>query len=153
RTRRAVREAERLHPPTPFVFREAREDFTLLSRSGAFAVKRGELLWGVLEIAQRDPACFADPDRYDPDRFADPANAAMLAWPDGPPAPAPAPGTEGYGGGAGGVFGRAAGGAPIVDRVCAARDESQVIVQMLLSRLLPRYRWVLTEIPDWGKRL
>src|SRR5262249_9622446 len=50
RTRNAVREAQRLHPPTPIVFREAQEDFTLVSRTGAYAVKRGELLWGVVEI-------------------------------------------------------------------------------------------------------
>ncbi len=131
KTRDAVREAIRLHPPAPIMFREAREDFTLLSRSGAFTVRKGELLWGVIEVAQRDPVCFAEPEEYRPERFADPAVAAMITWADGPPAPTPAPD----------------------NRQCVARDEAQLILQVLLTRLLPRYRWVLTEEPEWGKPL
>jgi cytochrome P450 len=131
RTRHAVQEAVRLHQPAPIIFREAREDFTLASSTGAYAVKRGELIWGVIELANRDPQLFTNPEVYDPSRFEDPATQGKLVWADGPPAPTPAEN----------------------NRQCAGRDESALFLQLLLTRLLPRYRWALTSRPAWGADL
>ena len=60
-----VREAERMRPPVLVIGRLTMEPYEI----DGFQVKKG---WQTLispAAAQRDPALFADPDRYDPTRF------------------------------------------------------------------------------------
>lgn len=65
----AVEELARFDFPTKFVTRYALEPFTL----GGRRIARGDLIFGALGAANRDPAVFADPDRLDVTRAPGPA--------------------------------------------------------------------------------
>lgn len=61
-----VKESLRLYPPATGVFtRRAVEDVTI----GGWTVPRGALVNVWSFVTQRDPRWFADPERFDPDRF------------------------------------------------------------------------------------
>jgi cytochrome P450 len=65
-TEMVIREALRLYPPAPGLAREPIEDVTI----GGYDVLRGSLVSANTYAIQRDGRFFADPERYDPDRFA-----------------------------------------------------------------------------------
>jgi sterol 14-demethylase len=62
---RAVQESERLHPPLAMLMRTALRDFTF----GDYVVPAGWLVMVSPAVTHRLPEVFADPERYDPDRF------------------------------------------------------------------------------------
>ena len=65
-TEMVIREALRLYPPAPGLAREPIQDVTI----GGYSVPKGSLISANTYAIQRDSRFFADPDRYDPDRFA-----------------------------------------------------------------------------------
>jgi cytochrome P450 len=71
--RRIVSEAMRLYPPAWTVARRALEDVPV----GAHLVRRGETVVMSQWVIHRDPRLFAEPLRFDPDRFL-PARRAAL---------------------------------------------------------------------------
>jgi len=64
--RRCVTEAERMHPPTTVLLRDAEEDF----HYGGYRIARGSRVMISPAASHRLPGTFTDPDRYDPDRFS-----------------------------------------------------------------------------------
>ena len=65
--RRVFDEALRLHPTVPGYYRAARED-TLLA--GVLPMRKGDWVLALTMSLHRDPHWGADPDAFDPDRFA-----------------------------------------------------------------------------------
>jgi sterol 14-demethylase len=63
--RRCVTEAERLHPPTTVLLRDADEDFVY----NGYQIPRGSRLMISPAASHRLPGVFSQPDSYDPDRF------------------------------------------------------------------------------------
>lgn len=61
-----MQEALRLYPPVWWLPRIAQRDDTL----GGYAIPRGTMVAPVLYTAQRHPAVWSDPDRFDPQRFS-----------------------------------------------------------------------------------
>ena len=74
---RAVSESLRLEPAAARVDRYATQDTLLAGQP----IKAGDLVIASLAAANRDPAAFPDPDRYDPDRPATPHHLAFAAGP------------------------------------------------------------------------
>ncbi len=68
RLERAIREAERLHPPLIILSRKVLKDFDYKGR----VIRRGGVAMVSPAAAHRLPEVFADPDTYDPDRFLGP---------------------------------------------------------------------------------
>jgi sterol 14-demethylase len=64
----AVKEALRLHPPLIWLPRTALVDFEYKD----FVVPKGTIVAMSIALSNLDPDCFADPLRFDPDRFAEP---------------------------------------------------------------------------------
>jgi len=64
----AVKEALRLHPPLIWLPRTALIDFAYKD----WIVPKGAIVAISTALSNLDPSCFADPERYDPDRFAPP---------------------------------------------------------------------------------
>ncbi|HVN40393.1 MAG TPA: cytochrome P450 [Myxococcota bacterium] len=64
----AVKEALRLHPPLIWLPRTALVDFEYED----FVVPKGTIVAMSTALSNLDPACFAEPERFDPDRFAAP---------------------------------------------------------------------------------
>jgi sterol 14-demethylase len=64
----AVKEALRLHPPLIWLPRTALVDFAY----GDQVVPRGSIVAVAPALSNLDPDCFAEPARFDPDRFAPP---------------------------------------------------------------------------------
>jgi sterol 14-demethylase len=64
----AVKEALRLHPPLIWLPRTALVDFEYRD----FVVPKGTIVAMSTALSNLDPECFADPLRFDPDRFAEP---------------------------------------------------------------------------------
>ncbi|MFG1607888.1 cytochrome P450 [Actinoplanes sp. NPDC049265] len=64
-TRRVVKEALRLYPPTSFLSRTCREDAEL----GGYHIPAGSTIVYSLYAQHRDPRLFTDPDTFDPDRW------------------------------------------------------------------------------------
>lgn len=73
----AVEESLRFDSSVPFVFRLAAEDLSL----GGRAIEEGQMLLLGLSAANRDPAVFPDPDRFDIHR---PPSRRHLAFGQGP---------------------------------------------------------------------
>jgi cytochrome P450 len=77
---RTVRETMRLHPAGVLGPREATSDIVVDGRR----IARGTLVLWSAHLAGRDPGCWDDPLRFDPDRFVDPTpeqrEMANLAW-------------------------------------------------------------------------
>ena len=68
RLENAVKEALRLHPPLIWLPRTALVDFAY----GDYVVPKGSIVAVSLSLSNTDPDCFAEPERFDPDRFAPP---------------------------------------------------------------------------------
>jgi sterol 14-demethylase len=68
RLERCIKEAERLHPPLVMLMRKALEDF----KFDGHVVPAGDLVMVSPGVSHRIPEIFADPSRYDPDRFVPP---------------------------------------------------------------------------------
>jgi len=64
----AVKEALRLHPPLIWLPRTALVDFAYKD----WVVPKGTIVAMSSALSHEDPACFAEPRRFDPDRFAPP---------------------------------------------------------------------------------
>ena len=62
----AVKEALRLHPPLIWLPRTALVDFAYKD----WLVPKGSIVAVSIALSNLDPKCFAEPERYDPDRFA-----------------------------------------------------------------------------------
>jgi sterol 14-demethylase len=65
---RALKEAERLHPPLVMLMRAVLREFDY----AGYAVPAGSLAMVSPAVSHRIPEVFGEPDRYDPDRFAPP---------------------------------------------------------------------------------
>jgi cytochrome P450 len=65
-TEMVIREAMRLYPPAPAVAREPIEDVRL----GGYDVPKGSLVTVSVYALHHDERFFADPERFDPERFA-----------------------------------------------------------------------------------
>lgn len=66
----AIEEAFRYDGPVQFTHRIAREDIALGATLGGKTIKKGDLVFTFLAAANRDPAVFPDPDRFDVTRAA-----------------------------------------------------------------------------------
>ncbi|HXZ84310.1 MAG TPA: cytochrome P450, partial [Myxococcota bacterium] len=74
----AIKEALRLHPPLILLMRKVMFDFHYKE----WAVPAGKLVAVSPAISNRMPECFPDPDRYDPERYAEgrEEDARLFAW-------------------------------------------------------------------------
>jgi sterol 14-demethylase len=73
---RAVMEAERMHPPLVVLMRGIERDFAYRGLVG----RAGDLALVSPAVSHRIPEVFADPHRYDPDRFAPPREEHKTAY-------------------------------------------------------------------------
>jgi cytochrome P450 len=64
-TKQVVQEAMRLYPPAPVIAREAQRDIRL----GDQTIKAGTVVYVPVYAVHRHVAIWADPDRFDPERF------------------------------------------------------------------------------------
>ena len=64
-TERVIKESMRLYPPVYTIGRQLMEDFEL----GGFTLNKGDTLLFVQWVTQRSAGCFAEPLRFDPDRW------------------------------------------------------------------------------------
>lgn len=62
-----VKETMRLYPPAWVVSREPQQDVTL----GSHALKKGAVIFVSPYVQHRDPRYFPEPERFDPERFAE----------------------------------------------------------------------------------
>lgn len=125
--RNLIRETLRLHQPAGLIYGKTREDLVIEAKSGSYAVKKGEVLRGAIGCVHRDPDTFENPERFDPDRFNDPAVVDGLLW----------------------SAGRESCPVQATDRTCAGRDVAYLIQHMLLFKVLLGHRWALKEKPVW----
>ncbi|MFT3809761.1 MAG: cytochrome P450 [Micropepsaceae bacterium] len=74
-----LREALRLYPTAPAFAVQARHDTVF---AGKYEMKRGAILLALLPALHRDPKVWADPEKFDPERFAPAARASIPehAW-------------------------------------------------------------------------
>jgi cytochrome P450 / NADPH-cytochrome P450 reductase len=75
--RRTLSEALRLWPTVPIVTRAAKADTTL---GGRWAAPKGQMFGLLLRSVHTDPTIWADPLRFDPDRFLPDAVKARPSW-------------------------------------------------------------------------
>jgi sterol 14-demethylase len=68
RLERCIKEAERMHPPLIMLMRKVLEGFEFAGH----LIPAGDLVLVSPAVSHRIPQIFADPERYDPDRFAPP---------------------------------------------------------------------------------
>jgi cytochrome P450 len=108
-----IREALRLYPPAPGIAREPIEDVTI----GGYDVPKGSLIVVNTYAIQRDGRFFADPERYDPERFAP-------GWEERIPRYAYLP----FGGG---------------PRVCIGNGFAMMEARLILATVAQRYRLLL----------
>ncbi len=127
---RVLREILRLHPPVFFIPGRATRDRILDSSSGTFRIREGELVLGVLPLAQRDEANFSQPDEFIPGRFMDPAASQHLIWPRGLHDAVVAPN----------------------DRTCPGKDLALIIAKLFCITLLRKASWQLKQRPTWNTR-
>ena len=78
-TRRVLTEAMRLYPPAWIVGRQATADVEI----GGYAIERGTMLFASQWVLHRDTRFFADPLRFDPDRWENPAAGRGAYFPFG----------------------------------------------------------------------
>jgi cytochrome P450 len=105
-----VRESMRLYPPAPGFAREPIEDVTI----GGYVVPKGSLVSVSTYALHRDPRFFADPERFDPQRFAP-------GWEDRIPRYAYLP----FGGG---------------PRVCIGNGFAMMEARLILTAVVQRYQ-------------
>jgi sterol 14-demethylase len=74
----SIKEALRLHPPLILLMRKVMFDFHYKE----FTVPAGKLVGVSPALSNRLPECFPEPDRYDPDRYAEgrEEDAQLFAW-------------------------------------------------------------------------
>lgn len=120
---RFMRETLRLHPPVFFIFGRAVKGFILRIGQGQYAVAKGDMLMGVIPIAQRNPAQHDLPDEFRPERFTQPAALEPMVW------------------------SHSAWDGPISDdnRACAGRDIAVIIAKLFCVLLLWKHDWRLAE--------
>lgn len=122
-------ETLRLHPPVTFIFGRATRSRPVESSWGTFQVKPGELLMGVLPLAQTDAAEFDEPEAFRPDRFLSPEAALRLVW------------ARGY-----------HGDRPTErNRTCAGANEGLLIARAFALALLQRADWDFEAAPEWSR--
>jgi sterol 14alpha-demethylase len=63
----AIKEALRLHPPLIMLPRTAVADF----HYGGWTIEAGKLVAASPALSHADPRCFAEPERFDPDRYGE----------------------------------------------------------------------------------
>jgi cytochrome P450 len=125
---KTLREILRLHPPVSFIFGRATRDLVIESKTGMFPVAAGELVMGVIPFAHLDASSFAQPDRFDPGRFDDPAASAHLIWPRGLHDANVSP----------------------QDRTCPGKDVAIIIAKLFAVTLLLKVDWKLKDAkPEW----
>jgi cytochrome P450 len=112
-TEMVIRESMRLYPPAPGFAREPIEDVTL----AGYTVPKGSLVSVITTALHRDKRFFADPDQFDPERFA-------AGWMDRIPRYAYLP----FGGG---------------PRVCIGNNFAMMEARLILATLAQRYRFTL----------
>ncbi len=112
----ALSEAERLYPPVSNGPRGVLEDFEF----GGYHVPAGTHVFYSISGAHRIPTIFADPARFDPDRFAPPREEHKTPY-----------ALVGFGGG---------------PRICIGINFAQVEIKALISHLLRNYQ--LELVPD-----
>ena len=125
---RVVLEAKRFVPLVPLAFGRAIRDFTF----GGFDVPKGWAVHLALWLNNRDPAIFADPERFHPDRFEPPRAEAEKH----PLAYIPQ------------------GAGPRTGHQCLGLDYSTVLVLAFIVLLVRDYRWQLPAQrldTDWSK--
>lgn len=125
-----LREIFRLHPPVFFIYGRATRDRVLESDSGAFDIKSGELVMGVIPIAHTDPTVFDQPQVFDPDRFDNPSASEHLIWPRGLHDANVSP----------------------HDRTCPGKDVAIEIGKLFTIALLTMADWRLRDAPQWDRR-
>jgi sterol 14alpha-demethylase len=76
RLERCIKEAERLHPPLVMLMRKVLKDFEFAGH----VVPAGDLAMVSPAVSHRIPEIFADPCRYDPDRFAPPREEDRIPY-------------------------------------------------------------------------
>lgn len=107
----ALSETERLFPPVPHGPRGVVEDFNF----AGYHVPAGSNVYYAIAASHRLPSIFAEPDRFDPDRFAEPRNEDRK----NPYA------LVGFGGG---------------PRICIGINLAQIEIKAFISHLLRNYR-------------
>jgi cytochrome P450 len=71
-TRQVLAEAMRLYPPAWILGRRARETHEI----GGYTIPAGSLVFMSQWVVHRDPRWYAEPERFDPERWSEPARAA-----------------------------------------------------------------------------
>ncbi|KAL6841655.1 hypothetical protein ACP4OV_028594 [Aristida adscensionis] len=67
---RCIKEALRLHPPTPMFLRKVHKNFNVRTKEGyEYEILRGHTLVSPLVFNHKIPCIYADPDVYEPNRF------------------------------------------------------------------------------------
>jgi cytochrome P450 len=127
---KTLREILRLHPPVFFIYGRATTDRVIESSSGQFAIAKGDLVLGVIPMAQRDGTVFPRPDEFDPRRFDDQVASNHLIWPRG----------------------LHEAQVKANDRTCPGKDTALLIAKLFCAELLPNYEWELETPPVWGQR-
>jgi len=127
---RFLKEVMRLHPPVFFIYGRATDDFVLDSGSGPYAIDKGTHMMAVIPVAQTDPDLFEDPDKFDPDRFSDPAVERYLIWPHGEHNEEVSATTH----------------------VCPGKDVAMLYGKMLCYQMVRSYSWKLSTPPEWDTR-
>ncbi|MCI0466684.1 MAG: cytochrome P450 [Beijerinckiaceae bacterium] len=127
---KTLREILRLHPPVYFIFGRATRDRTIKSDSGLFAIRRGELVMGVIPMAHLDASVFARPGQFEPHRFDHKEGSDHLIWPRG----------------------MHDGEATPENRTCPGKNIAVQIAKLFCFFLLTKYEWRLKNPPEWEKQ-
>ncbi len=114
-TDRVIRETLRLYPPAWRVFRRTEEPF----KAGDYLLPAGSNIVLSQWVTQRDPRWFSEPDRFNPDRWAEEAAAKFPRFAYFP-----------FGGG---------------PRVCIGAGFAMMEATLLLATIAQRYRMRLTS--------
>jgi cytochrome P450 len=125
-----VREVLRLHPPVFFIFGRATVDRALSTASGDFAIRKGDLVMGVMPFALEDPAVYPDPLAFDPNRYVEAQAREALIWARGPQDRKVEPD----------------------DKICPGKDPAILIGKLFCARLASGYRWRLVDPPHWTRK-
>ncbi|KAG9440818.1 hypothetical protein H6P81_020983 [Aristolochia fimbriata] len=115
-----VYEAFRLDPPVPFQYGTAKEDMVVESHDAAFAVKKGETLFGFQPFATRDPRMFERGEEFVPDRFVGEEGGKLLRhvlWSNGPETESPT----------------------VANKQCAGKDFVVLAARLFVVELFRRY--------------
>lgn len=125
-----IREVLRLHPPVFFIFGRATQDRALATASGDFAIRKGELVMGVIPFAHEDPAAYPDPFAFEPNRYVEADARDRLIWARGPQDRKVEPD----------------------DKICPGKDPAVLIGKLFCARLATGYRWRLVDPPHWTRK-